>query len=147
MKERKLDLFKFLSEMDKNNLKYYNSLSDEEKKEISSLVLMRWLSGAYNQGNHEYYCVMVNEVLNKDFFDLYEYQDLLFLLAASLGIGKTVKHQWFPMSKKQNNKIKDFIFKNSSYGSNDFKYYWESITEADIDEFLKDHNMTEKDFK
>ena len=44
-KQYKLDLFNFLNNMSQKNEKFYGTLSEEEIKEISPLILMRWLSG------------------------------------------------------------------------------------------------------
>lgn len=98
----KLDIFKLLSEADKKNKSYYDSLTDEERKGFAALVAMRWLSVAGDGELGHYYVASVNHFVNKNFFDLSKHPKLQWLLmaTASPGMGAQ-RHQWIGMKKKE----------------------------------------------
>jgi hypothetical protein len=72
-KEYKLDVFETIRQLDRKNRSYYEDLEPDQQKEISPLVLMRWVSGLKDQGNPdeiEYRILMLNETVNKDMFNI-----------------------------------------------------------------------------
>ncbi len=100
-KQYKLDLFNFLSNMSLKNEKFYSTLSDEEIKEISPLILMRWLSGT----NDPYQIYMLNELLNPFVFSLGKHKELLVNLMALSTSGRNQKYQFKKAKSKKNTKM------------------------------------------
>ena len=73
-KQYKLDLFNtVLPNLSRKNEKFYTSLTEEETKEISPLILMRWLSGT-NNARQVYF---LNELVNPFVFTLPKHKELL----------------------------------------------------------------------
>ena len=57
--EYTIDLKAVLAELDKGNLDYYQTLSDEQQQDIKPWVLMRFMSSSVT--NPEYHILMVND--------------------------------------------------------------------------------------
>ena len=97
MAERKLDLFKTLSQISKKNITYYDSLTEQEIKEFVPFVIQRWLSGTTNKQQ----IYLLNEIVNQHIFNLgTQYKDLLFYLLSIACSGKTQKYSWNKLPTK-----------------------------------------------
>ncbi len=101
-KQYKLDLFKLLSNISKNNAKYYETLSEEEIKEISPLVIMRWLSGS----NDLRQITFLNELVNPFVFSLAKnHKKLLIRLMTLCTSGKDRRYKFNRVKSKKNTKM------------------------------------------
>jgi hypothetical protein len=95
-KKYKLDLFGILNKFDKKQRDIWNSLSDEEKKEISPLILMRWLSGTSDQRQ----IIFLNEIANQLVFQIPDHKELLLKLLSVANSGSSRRYTW--LSQKSN---------------------------------------------
>ena len=89
-KERKLDIFMVLSEIDKKNFNLWDSLSEDQRKEFSPLVAMRWMSGT----NDPKQIIFLNELVNTSVFDLGSHKELLLKLMTVSSSGSPKRYQW-----------------------------------------------------
>ena len=100
-KEYKLDLFKeVLPNISRKNEKYYKSLTEEQTKEITPLVLMRWLSGA----NDARQIFMLNELVNPFVFVLPKHKELLVDLMTISASGKQYRYKFIKVKSKKTSK-------------------------------------------
>ena len=66
---KKIDLKSMLGAVDRRNKEFYSQLSDEQKKEFSPYMVMRWTSSIKGSKQfQEHYLELTNEFLNKDFW-------------------------------------------------------------------------------
>jgi len=96
-KEYKLDLFTYLNNLSRKNSKFYNSLSDDEKKEISPLIIMRWLSGTSDARQ----VFFLNELVNPFVFTLGKHKELLNQLMSLCTSGKQYKYNFIKAKSKK----------------------------------------------
>ena len=95
-----------LGAVDRRNKEFYSQLSDEQKKEFSPYMVMRWTSSIKGSKQlQEHYLELTNEFLNKDFSVLYKHKKLYWMLAAIIGIGRNQYHPWIGVSKKTKKEI------------------------------------------
>ncbi len=92
-------------QFDRKNRKFYDELTDEEKKKFSNYLMIRW--GSAVQGSRdlqEFYVIACNERLNKHFFAINRHPRLQWLCATAVspGLG-THRHQWIAPKKKEGN--------------------------------------------
>ena len=82
MVAEKLDLFKrVLPALDKRKKNFYNSLTDDEKKQYSPFIIMRYMSSNGNGSSHEMSILDANDWVNKHFWVLSkEHKELQHLL-------------------------------------------------------------------
>ena len=92
-----------MAQFDRKNRKFYDELSDEERKKFSNYLMIRW--GSAVQGSRElqeFYVIATNERLNKRFFDINRHPRLQWLCATTVSpdLG-TQRHTWIAPRKKE----------------------------------------------
>jgi len=150
LNKEKLDLTKCLTAIDMRERFYYDNLLPEQQKKYVPLVLMRFLSSASNQnGLHEYYLTMINEIVNQDFWTLTKFPDLQHRLMAIVGLGKKIYHEWIPVSKKLfNEKLYDFVkIVNPNMNDLEFKVFIKITSEESFVKLAKDYALSDKEIK
>jgi hypothetical protein len=99
----KLSIQNEMTEFDRKNRKFYDELTDEERKKFSNYLMIRW--GSAVQGSRElqeFYLIAANERLNKRFFDINRHPRLQWLTATTVSPGMgTHRHQWIAPRKKE----------------------------------------------
>ena len=97
----KLPLKQQLDAIDKKKRGWYSSLSDDEQKQISPWVLMRYISSSdsVNQLN-EYFLEMVNSIVNVQFNTLRHHPELQIQLLQAIGLGRSMYHPWIAPGKR-----------------------------------------------
>lgn len=101
-KKYKLDIFEVLKKISNSDLKYWNSLEEEQQKAFAPLVIMRWLSS-----NTSSEIVYLNHFVNKYVFDLGNHKELLYNLMSICTIPNS-RYKWI---KRQ---AKDIAFPKST---------------------------------
>jgi hypothetical protein len=99
----KLSIQNEMAEFDRKNRKFYDELTDEERKKFSNYLMIRW--GSCVQGSRdlqEFYLIACNERLNKHFFAINRHPRLQWLCATTVspGLG-THRHSWIAPKKKE----------------------------------------------
>ncbi len=90
MAEHKLEIFRVLGELDKKNIKFFDSLSEEEKKAFQPLVVSRWLSGTSSKQQ----LFLLNEIVNQYVFALCNHKALLYKLMIICTTGRLQRYAW-----------------------------------------------------
>ena len=92
-----------MTQFDRKNREFYDSLTDEQKRKFSPYLMIRW--GSSVQGSRdlqEFYVIATNERLNRHFFDLGRHPKLQWLLATTVSPDMgTQRHQWIAPKKKE----------------------------------------------
>lgn len=134
-KQYKLDIGKVLEAADRHNLDFYSTLSDEEKKAFTPYTVMRFMSSVKDASveGDQYFLLMINDIVNRNFFDLGKHPELQWKLLALIGTGKKYFHNWIaPIGKKSKaSRVRDLLIKR-----------YETLKEDDID-LLISINSTE----
>jgi hypothetical protein len=99
----KLSIANEMTEFDRKNRKFYDELTDEERKKFSNYLMIRW--GSAVQGSRElqeFYLISCNQRLNKHFFAINRHPRLQWLSATTVSPGMgTHRHQWIAPKKKE----------------------------------------------
>lgn len=107
-----LDIKRELAGVDLRNYEFYDKLPENEQKEFSPYVLMRYVANADSDREiQEWFIERTNELVNKDHWVLSKnHKGLLWKLFAGVGIGDHVRHQYLKMnSKEKANKIEKLL--------------------------------------
>jgi len=100
-----LDIRNEMTQFDRKNRGFYDSLTDEQKRKFSPYLMIRW--GSSVQGSRdlqEFYLISTNERLNRHFFSISttQHKKLQWLLATTVSPGMgTQRHQWIAPRKKE----------------------------------------------
>jgi|TARA_R110000772_G_scaffold155452_1_gene266547 hypothetical protein len=100
-----------MAAIDKKDRKFYNNLSDEQKKAFSAWMMMRYCSSVQGK-NSANYIFMTNECVNYQFSEVSKHPELQWLLLSVCGVGSIQFHPYIkpPNSKKKKSKVFDFIY-------------------------------------
>jgi hypothetical protein len=104
----KLNIANEMRQLDRKNRKFYDELTDEERKKFSLYLMIRWSSSIEN-GNtdrekliQQYYLRSCNENLNKHFFAINKHPKLQWLCATTISPNEgTKRHEWIAPKKKE----------------------------------------------
>jgi hypothetical protein len=104
----RLHIVNEMREFDRKNRKFFDELTEEEKKKFSPFLMIRW--GSVVEGSRElqeFYVIATNERLNKHFFDVNttRHKKLQWLMATSVSpdLG-THRHVWIAPAKRNSTK-------------------------------------------
>ena len=99
----KLSIQNEMTQFDRKNRNFYDSLTDEERKKFSNYLMIRY--GSSVQGSRdlqEFYLIATNERLNKHFFAINRHPKLQWLSATTVSPDMgTQRHQWIAPKKKE----------------------------------------------
>ena len=113
----KLSIANEMTQFDRKNRKFYDELTDEERKKFSNYLMIRW--GSSVQGSTElqqYYLLSCNENLNKHFFDLAKHPELQWLSATTVSPGMgNFRHDWIKQKKRDSTDNKTVKFLRHFY--------------------------------
>lgn len=98
-----LSIWNEMAALDRKDYDYYDKLTDEQKKEFSPYLLLRWGSTVEGNGDiAKYYAVSANEFTNTDFWAIQKHKKLQWLTCCvmSPNVGKQ-KHYWLGAAKRE----------------------------------------------
>lgn len=151
-KPRLLDLFDkrngVLISLDTRNKAFYESLSDEQKKEFSPWLVQRYLSSAESSNNEiiEHYLIMTNKVVNVNFSEVKDHE-ILWKLMSMVGIGTGVSHPFIPPPKKgvYENAFKQWLAEeNYHLNKQELDILFNSFTKATAKDLLEQFQIKDK---
>lgn len=92
-----------MTQFDKKNRDFYDSLTDEEKKKFSNFLMIRYGSSVNGSADlQHFYLVATNERLNKHFFTINRHPKLQWLCATTVSPDMGVmRHNWIAPKKKE----------------------------------------------
>jgi len=146
-KQPSLPVQAIMRAIDKKDRSFYSSLSDQQKKDFSAWMMLRYASSVQGQCS-SMYIYLVNELVNMEFTTTYKHPELQWLLFTACGVGDVQTHLYVkpPSSRKKKSKQADFV--NQIYP--DFKSdeidLFLSINSVDhLKQLARDHGFAEKD--
>lgn len=150
-KKRALDLSRLLAAVDTKNYNFYDNLTNDELKEFSPYVLMRFISNVETRDREiqEWFVEMTNEMVNKNHWALSKnHEKLLWLLYAAVGAGVKSFHPYLPALKKDLNKIEKLLAElHPTYKIDDVKLLARLMTDTDKKDLFDAMGFDKKDRK
>ena len=97
----KIDLFPLLRNISTKNIAYYDTLTEENLKEFSPVVIMRWLTGCSGADNARQ-IVYLNEFVNPYAFELNKnHKKLLYNLLTVCTSGRDCRYKFVKTNPKR----------------------------------------------
>jgi hypothetical protein len=145
----KLSIQNEMSEFDRKNRGFYDSLTDEERKKFSNYLMIRW--GSSVQGGRElqeFYVIATNERLNKHFFAVNKHPKLQWLMATSVSpdLGSQ-RHPWIAPKKKvagASAKRKALVAMYPHYKDDEIDVMMQIVSDKEIKQYSKDSGEDSK---
>lgn len=146
-----LDIKRELAAVDLRDYDFYDKLSDQEKKDFSPYVLMRYVSNVQGDADiQEWFLETVNELVNKDHWTLSKnHKALLWKLFAGCGAGVKVYHPYLKASSKEKAvKIEKLLAEiYPAAKMSDIKLYAKMMTKKDKEELFDKMGFDKKQRK
>lgn len=144
-------IWNITSAADKKDYGYYDRLNEDQKKEFSPYLIMRWFSNVDGNGDiSKYYAVSTNEFVNSNLFDLSKHKKLLWqcICASSPGLNRQ-KHGWLSATKGRKssslkNKLLEYL---PNTKLDDIELLMKVHSTEEIKEWLKQFGIEEKVLK
>lgn len=89
-KERALDIFWLLGQLDRKNFNLWSELTEEQRKEVSPYVILRWLMGT----DEPEQLIKLAELANSSLFDLADKKELMLMVLAASTVGGPKRYSW-----------------------------------------------------
>jgi len=150
---KKLALGKVLDALDNRNISFYDTLSDDEKKEFQPFVLMRFMSSSSNSPiESKYSLISTNEIVNKHFWDLSKEKELHARLLSACGLGSKQRHDWITGTKSTKDIVSEFIkmvLKNQGWNANntEIRLYISNINGDELEDLCNEYGKSKEDTK
>ena len=146
-----LDIKRELENVDLRNYDFYDNLTDQEKKEFSPYVLMRYVANVQGDRDlQEWFLERTNELVNKDHWTLSKnHKALLWKLFAGTGVGVKTYHPYLKAgSKEKAVKIEKLIAElNPAMKMSEVKMLAKMMTKADKEELFDKMGFDKKQRK
>ena len=106
--ERALDLFWLLGQLDKKNFDVWEGLTEEQRKEVSPYMLLRWLAGSIDEPEQ---LVNLADIAAPLTFDLADKKELMLKVFAACTVGGAKRYAWanFKIATKKKSLARDLI--------------------------------------
>lgn len=104
-KERALDIFTLLEQIDRKNYHIWDSLTEEQRKEFSPFVTLRWMAGCTDPVQ----LIFLNEIVNTTVFALGAKKEFLLKLLTVCSNGKSKRYQWINYKLSGSKKLKKSV--------------------------------------
>jgi hypothetical protein len=151
MAAAKLDIKRELNAIDQKVYNFYDQLSDEEKKQFSPYILMRYVSNVKGDTDiQEWFLEMTNEMVNKHYLVLSkEHKSLLWKLFAACGVGVSFYHPYLAQGKKEKaNKVEKLLAEiYPAMKMDEIKLLASMMDKKDIEELFDKVGLDEKERK
>lgn len=151
VKEQKLPLKTVLSAIDKRKFDWYDTLSEEEKKQVGIYQMMRYMSSCKTNSRdiRDHYLIMTNELVNCNYGVLSAHPDFQFRLLQIVGIGRDVFHEWIPPGKrKKKNPVKEWLSElYYEYSDDEIDTLFQVTPIDQLKELARDHGLQDKEIK
>lgn len=147
---KKIALKDLCAALDKKDRGFYDRLSDEQRKEFSGFMALRYASLVKGIPDLEaYYLLSANTHANKKFFDIEsKHQKLQWLVATTVSPGMGVYfHEWIQtpktVKKANNKKIETLKSLFPTWKMNDIETFASTLTEKEFKDFLNGFGLTD----
>lgn len=88
--DRKLDIFWFLSQLDDHKFDIFDTLDEEQKKEVSTYMLLRWMSGCDDPEQ----ILKLGSIATACLFDLSKHPELMVKVLAACSTNGRKRYRW-----------------------------------------------------
>lgn len=146
----KLNIASEMRAFDTKDRKFYDSLTDEERKKFSTYLMLKW--GANVEGSaelQEWYLRVHNDRVNLNFFDLGRHPKLQWLLCTTVSPGLGAKkHYWISRKGNSTNKAYKFVERQYPHLKDDeIELLLQLISKDDLREFAREMGWDDKQIK
>jgi hypothetical protein len=148
----KLEMKTVLSSIDRQQLDFYEKLTEEEKKAYSPFVIMRYMSSLANRDPNQMFAILAtNDLVNVGFKDLNKHPELQHKLLCCAGISGKQYRPWIPVPRGKRggqNTVQKFLSETyPQCNSTELDLIYATVTPDQLDQLAYANNVKDKDIK
>ena len=153
MSEDKLSVKSETAALDRKDVNFYDSLSDEEKKKFSPYLMLRYSASVDGTADMQaWYLIATNERANKNFFDIStsQHKKLQWLMCTTVSPGMGNQRHYWLGTKKSDKDSKAIKFLTQLYPElkpDDIELLAELNTKDDLKTLAKQHGWSNEQIK
>ena len=151
MAEEKLKLNDILGAVDLGAIDVWDDLTEAQQKSVSYFLLNRYVSNVKtkNRDLAEHYVILTNELMNKNFYEVYKHPKLMWQLMCCCGNEdkKVYFHEWLGIKRTKDGSSKSVKFLSEIYPNekmSDLELLASQLTKKDLKQIAKDHGWEDK---
>jgi hypothetical protein len=144
----KLSIRNEMQQFDRKNRRFYDDLTDEERKKFSNYLMIRWGSAVRGSRElQEFYVIATNERLNRHFFAVNRHPRLQWLMATTVSpcLGAQ-DHPWIAPKKKEtgSNEVRKMLLElYPAMKISDIETLAALVDQKELREYLREHGSTD----
>jgi len=144
--ERALDLFWLLGQLDKKKFGVWDTLTEEQRKEVSPYMLLRWLAGNLDEPEQ---LVNLADIAAPLTFDLADKKGLMLDLFTACTVGGPKRYTWtnYKITVKKKSLARDLIAKTYRWSMKQAAEARHMFTNDDLLELAKDQGWQADEVK
>lgn len=144
---KKIPLNEMLLAIDKNDKSYYNKFTEDQRKEFSAWLVMRYASCTKDCAEHS--LLMVNDLVNHNFTSLGKHPELQWKLIAMCGVGTKMWHPFIrPGRKKGKSKVQAVLAEiYPNYKLAELELVEKMNSKAELKDLLESTGRSDKEIK
>ena len=151
----KLTIKEEMRAIDKRDMGWWDTLTEDEQKKLGIYVLMRYVSATDSRVAeiNEHYLLMTNDLVNVHFNLLRKHPQLQHRLLQAVGIGSSQMHPWIKPGKRKatvniNKKLFDFYLERYPHFHDDeVELALSMMTTDEITEMLDEAGLEKKQIR
>ena len=148
----KNNIFDILNHIDYHDYNYFDSLSEEQQKDFTPFLILRWLSCSSDQSGMHMYHLLTTSQMNKNLWKISNEKKLCYMLFASTGLNRKCYHKWIKLTNKQSNnnslsKLEKEIQTLFDVNDIEAKIIVKEMGLAKCMDFLKQNGYSDKEIK
>lgn len=148
--EYKFDIFSLLDKVNKKNISYISSLSEEDKKHINPYMIMRWMSGSSSPTQ----IIWLNELLNHTVWGILpdhnkeDHFNIKMFLLTICGTGKSSRFTWIKSKSDKKHPFTIKVLKEYfNYNTKDAEEVFQILKSEDIIDYAEQLGYQTDDLK
>lgn len=145
----KLDIFRVLNAVDRRDKKFYDNLTDEERKAFSPYVMLRWVSTVNsNPVLEQWYVEETNRMVNINYFTLAKHPKFVWLMYSQVGSTQRTKHEYIARANTKKDKNLAALMKlYPSMKKSDLELLLKVADQKELKDLLDEYKEFESDFE
>lgn len=132
--KHKMPIDRVMGAIDFRRRKFYEDLSDEERRDVNLYMAQRWASQVQGDRDlQEHYLLMVNDLSNIDFVAITSAHDeLRWQMLALVGLGQKMRHEFVPPRGQRKDRIAEWLQELFPHLSDDEINLFREVNDPDV---------------
>jgi predicted ABC-class ATPase len=139
-----------MAAVDLRKKKYYENLSDEDRRAVNTYMAQRWASQVQGSRDiQEHYLLMANDLSNIDFVATTSgHEELRWQVLSLIGLGQKLRHEFIPPKGQKKDRLSEWLIELFPHLGEEEIELFRTINDGDVlKEAAESMNIADKKLK